>query len=249
MDLDYLKYLAAKNKFPLAVMEKDFMFTKTLKIVSESELREKLVFKGGTALNKLYFGYYRLSEDLDFTAIHTDISEILNFIEKITGELKTNVKDENETKFSYTGKLSFIGPLNHQNSFKVDISWREKPLLPLVIKKVKSTYPEIPEFKIQTFQLKELVAEKFRALTQRGKPRDYFDVWFVCKKRPEILKDIRPLVMTKCENIGIEFKPKKIFENLDDVEKLWKQDLIELLPEVVDFKVVISELKEQIKYL
>lgn len=34
-----------------------------------SVLRDSLLFKGGTALKKCYFGDYRFSEDLDFTAV------------------------------------------------------------------------------------------------------------------------------------------------------------------------------------
>jgi predicted nucleotidyltransferase component of viral defense system len=37
-------------------------------IYSEPELKEALIFKGGTCLKKCYFPDYRFSEDLDFTA-------------------------------------------------------------------------------------------------------------------------------------------------------------------------------------
>ena len=37
--------------------------------LSRSPLRERLAFKGGTAIKRCYFGKYRFSEDLDFTLI------------------------------------------------------------------------------------------------------------------------------------------------------------------------------------
>src|SRR5262245_15317317 len=40
-----------------------------LGIASQAELRETLVFKGGTALKKVHFKSYRFSEDLDFSAV------------------------------------------------------------------------------------------------------------------------------------------------------------------------------------
>ena len=36
---------------------------------SPLELQQSLVFKGGTALKKLFFGDYRFSEDLDYSVI------------------------------------------------------------------------------------------------------------------------------------------------------------------------------------
>jgi predicted nucleotidyltransferase component of viral defense system len=47
------------------MLEKDYYLTTFLSNISK--LSENLVFKGGTCLNKIYFDYHRLSEDLDFT--------------------------------------------------------------------------------------------------------------------------------------------------------------------------------------
>ena len=58
--------LAAKKKgFLPLLMEKDYYLT--LILSKMSQLSEGLIFKGGTCLNKIYFSYYRLSEDLDFS--------------------------------------------------------------------------------------------------------------------------------------------------------------------------------------
>ena len=55
---------------PWEVLERDYLLSWILAGISQVEaLRETLVFKGGTALRKCYFGDYRFSEDLDFTAI------------------------------------------------------------------------------------------------------------------------------------------------------------------------------------
>ena len=43
--------------------------------IAESELRDKLAFKGGTALKRAYYPDYRFSEDLDFT-LCVDLSEV-----------------------------------------------------------------------------------------------------------------------------------------------------------------------------
>ena len=52
------------------VVEKDYALSYVLAgIASQPVLAETLIFKGGTALKKLYFGIYRFSEDLDFSTI------------------------------------------------------------------------------------------------------------------------------------------------------------------------------------
>jgi predicted nucleotidyltransferase component of viral defense system len=47
-------------------LEKDFLLTLILVKVGTDEQYKNLIFKGGTCLNKCYFSYFRLSEDLDF---------------------------------------------------------------------------------------------------------------------------------------------------------------------------------------
>ena len=50
------------------VVERDYLLSWVLAGISAvPELRGTLVFKGGTALKKCYFGDYRFSEDLDFS--------------------------------------------------------------------------------------------------------------------------------------------------------------------------------------
>lgn len=62
----------AELKLPWNTLEQDFVLSWVLAGISQIEaLRESLVFKGGTALKKAYFGKYRFSEDLDFTMIRT----------------------------------------------------------------------------------------------------------------------------------------------------------------------------------
>jgi hypothetical protein len=53
---------------PWEVLERDYLLSWILAGIAQVELlRETLVFKGGTALRKCYFGDYRFSEDLDFS--------------------------------------------------------------------------------------------------------------------------------------------------------------------------------------
>ena len=55
---------------PWEVLERDYLLSWVLAGISQTQvLQDTLVFKGGTALRKCYFGDYRFSEDLDFSAL------------------------------------------------------------------------------------------------------------------------------------------------------------------------------------
>ena len=51
------------------VFERDYCLAWFLAVLSQSELKTVLGFKGGTALKRCYFPDYRFSEDLDFTLL------------------------------------------------------------------------------------------------------------------------------------------------------------------------------------
>ncbi|MBM3298783.1 MAG: nucleotidyl transferase AbiEii/AbiGii toxin family protein, partial [Deltaproteobacteria bacterium] len=65
-----LREFAKQNKVLLDVIEKDYAQSYVLAgLMSHRALKDTLVFKGGTALKKIFFGSYRFSEDLDFSAV------------------------------------------------------------------------------------------------------------------------------------------------------------------------------------
>ena len=66
-----LQRMAQREKVALGILEKDYVLTEVLKTLSQVPvLNEVMVFKGGTALRKVYFSHWRYSEDLDFTVRH-----------------------------------------------------------------------------------------------------------------------------------------------------------------------------------
>ena len=76
--------------------------------------------------------------------------------------------------------MKYISLLNYPDSIKIDISFREKPLLEL--KEVPVDSPYFPDFQVLTFQIEEIASEKMRALIQRKRPRDYLDMWLLLKE-------------------------------------------------------------------
>ena len=179
--------------------EKDFLLT--LILIKFWEKYKDLVFKGWTCLNKVYFPYFRLSEDLDFVL---DMEMGRNARKTILKEYEENfIKDlsmlgitlrEERTKFDeyrlamFTFEYQSIINQSSQ-TIKIDISLKGRLSLWAKPGKIQSIFIdnvyEEPIFSqdhtINCIDLTESVAEKMRAALTRREPaiRDFFDIWYV----------------------------------------------------------------------
>lgn len=230
--------IARKQKLPLGLIEKDFILTLVLREIYKSRLKDTLIFKGGTALHKLYL-HKRLSVDLDFTAfIGFDIDVLKNtlLIKEINSEIKKTVTGEKSVSMD----LKYVSILNYPDSIKIDISLREKPLCSIKDAMLQSPYFE--DFAVKTFQIEEMAAEKIRALMQRKRPRDYFDMWLLLREIK--FRDFESLAKEKLHEADDVFDIALIFADLDVVRSLWNDDLRQLIPKLPDFDVVVSDMKK-----
>ena len=72
-------------RYPLQIAEKDYFLALVMQIISESPMKNILIFKGGTALHHCYLKQFRFSEDLDFSSNQRSLS--LNKIREIFNKL------------------------------------------------------------------------------------------------------------------------------------------------------------------
>ena len=74
MSLGFIDEISRINGIPRRnLVEKDLLLHRLLRYLSlHPEFNENYLFKGGTCLIKCYLGYYRFSEDLDFTWRHQE---------------------------------------------------------------------------------------------------------------------------------------------------------------------------------
>jgi uncharacterized protein len=108
------------RRIPEAVLERDYCLAWFLVGLSRTALRQRLAFKGGTALKRCYFGDYRFSEDLDFT-LRTDVpfDVIRRELEPVFAEagraggvtIQFAHEDRQSHQNSHTFYLSYEGPL------------------------------------------------------------------------------------------------------------------------------------------
>jgi uncharacterized protein len=87
LSLTELKRTALKAGVPQGTIEKDYVLSVVLREIAESELSKSLVFKGGTAIKKVYFTEARFSEDLDFTVLPGFTRQTV--MRELKGALKT----------------------------------------------------------------------------------------------------------------------------------------------------------------
>ena len=73
-----LRRIAVDEGVPLGTVEKDLAITCALKLISKTSLKHQLIFKGGTAIKKIYQPEARFSEDLDFTVKTLETRDALN---------------------------------------------------------------------------------------------------------------------------------------------------------------------------
>ena len=180
-------------------VEKDYVLGWLLAgICNHPTIAEKWVFKGGTCLKKCYFETYRFSEDLDFTVIEEsqlnmdsltsvfrDISVWIYEKAGITlpsDKLRFEVFRNNRDRMAGEGRISYRGPIapaaRDLPRIKLDLTTDETLILPPIKRSVLHPYSDAPEQGIvaRCYTYEEVFAEKVRALAERARPRDLYDV-------------------------------------------------------------------------
>lgn len=170
-----------------AFVEQDLILSCALSLIfSDSFLSERLVLRGGTAIHKLLLHpQVRYSEDIDLVQIKAEpAGQMINQIRKVLsflGKPKIIQKSFNNTLiFKFDSEIQPIVPLK----LKVEINTREHfNLLSLdeIEFQVNSSWFS-RSIKIKTYNINELLGSKLRALYQRSKGRDLFDIWYVMTK-------------------------------------------------------------------
>lgn len=236
-----LRQLAMRQGVALGALEKDYILTLILRHLYAGEFwRETLVFKGGTALHKLYLGR-RLSLDLDFTAQHAISLQALRPVLEIP-EIQGRIKDVREYHDALTiDRLSFVGPLQYPNSVKVDISLREK--VQLASRQMTLNNPYGLPFAVTCMALEEILAEKVRAALMRRVPRDYFDLWLLLQREDIAFAVLPDLIRAKLDTVGRSYTPQSLWEETDVLMRVWNDDLRQLMRDVPPFETMFGQLR------
>lgn len=254
------------------IIEKDYVISWLLwGIGSHRGLRDTWVFKGGTCLKKCFFETYRFSEDLDFTVLPggafkpEDVLPILDqIVERVheasgldfTIQLR-RMKLRPGGKSS-EGRVYYRGPRQAPSPelIKIDLNAEEKLARPTVLRAI--AYPFSDEMpgagNVRCYSFEELFAEKIRALGERTRPRDLYDVVNIyrhsdLRNEPGLIREV---LRHKCESKGVTMPSYEGIMNspaFSELESEWKNMLAHQLPNLPPSSLYLEALKEFFDWL
>ncbi|HOZ03226.1 MAG TPA: nucleotidyl transferase AbiEii/AbiGii toxin family protein [Candidatus Woesebacteria bacterium] len=181
--------------YPLHIAEKDYFLALVMQIIAASSIGKNLVFKGGTALHHCYLDQYRFSEDLDFSSnkMPLPIEEVRKIFDSIDYlSIKKEYLSNATIKIE---KLQYTGPLIQSNSLKVEIDFLQNVLLPPQTLAYHNVWGV--DFTVAVMDIKEICAEKIRAMSDRARYRDFYDIYLILEKYTFDLNEIISYVRRK----------------------------------------------------
>lgn len=203
-------------------IEQDLIISRLLvEIYNDKFLRDRLLFRGGTALYKLFFKrQLRFSEDLDFVQKNAGpIKPIVSTIQKLINPwLGRSSTESRKDGFRIYYRFQAESDPELIPKIKIEINTREH----------FTVFPEeeINYFvnsrwfdktcKIKTYQIDELAGTKLRALYQRKKGRDLFDIYELIRR--EMIKPVRVIKAFNAylDQQGVSISQREYVDNLDE---------------------------------
>jgi uncharacterized protein len=252
INIDELKNYKNILNLNLGQTEKNYIHTAILFSISKL-FPEKFIFKGGTCL-MICYNIDRFSEDLDFNLtedidIEYLLSNIRSFLNKYNINIDYNIikKKHFEDCFIY-----FYGPLfkntnNTRCKIKLDFSKRKDYKKTNIIK-VNHIYNEFPVFYIKTLSLSEIFSEKIRAIMERNKSRDLYDLNYLINRNVEL--DLN-LINYKLSLYNKKFNLKDFIFAVNNKQNIWDKEmknLVSIYPSFDDIsKSIIDFVESKIK--
>jgi len=175
---------------PLNII-REYFEIEVLNELSKSNLSERLIFYGGTAIRLTCSGE-RFSEDLDFIfekQSKNDFKELSNILKNVSKKNDgVQVEEIHEKRNTLFGLLHITNPiLKHPIRIKIEISkktHRQKTKYMMIVSPTSLLHPII-----KTSTIDSLAKNKLYAIKMRNEPRDWYDLWFINKK---VNSDLKP---------------------------------------------------------
>lgn len=238
------RYSTQSGLRDMMIAEKEVVLTFLLQLLSERGILDRLVFKGGTCLRKMFIGSQgRFSTDLDFTAIeehdHEDvILAMMGAFEEEFHGIRFRIPDD--SYYETLDGLSWgVNPTyTHEwngggdSEIKLQISCRERPTLEPELKpqREQSYFGLLPftPAEVNCLALPEILAEKIRACYQRNKARDIYDLG-IYATRPLDQPLMRRLVVLKLWQARDTFDPARLMRKFEEGRDFDWDDLRDLV--------------------
>ncbi len=257
-----LRQIAGRTGLGVGQTEHEYAMLCVLDTLSQTSLlSDTFCLKGGTALRLIYFDDWRHSVDLDFSVLPVFPSEELReHVERwfaqvdVVHRMAVRLLDFHRANGAARMRAQFVGPLRHSARLLFDVTLDEPVLLsPQRREVIASSFPALSPV-ILTYALEEILAEKMRSILQRGKSRDYYDVWRLLREESPAFDAsvVRSILERKCQHKGLGAPSVRAFlvpQHLAEAGVYWERDLTrQVAPQSLpDWTVATAELAELLK--
>lgn len=253
-----VRALARQNGVTAGLAEKHYVNSWVLYAVTSSSLGESLVFKGGTALSKLYFpDIWRFSEDLDFTATG-ELPDIERTLESALADIEAESGISFEVRNMHTAgdpveyvqfDVQYEAVLEQKNTTNLDITFDEPLVYPIVDH--DHAYEDVPAFSLPAYSIEEIFVEKLRSLFQRARARDYYDIYRLLEQESfddtVIVTALREKARAHDTEIALaQGVPEG---DLEAVRAYWEKALDRLVTEELPFDMVVERIDAYLQQL
>jgi predicted nucleotidyltransferase component of viral defense system len=234
-----LRRIAAKTGASVGQSEHEYVLLCVLDALGQTPpLSDTFCLKGGTALRLIHFDDWRHSVDLDFSVLPTfPANELRTLVEvwfaQTTAQhgIEMRLLDFHRVNGAARMRVRFVAPLRHPARLLFDITLDEPVLLPpQPLQVLVSPFPSLRPV-VLTYALEEILAEKIRSILQRGKARDYYDVWRLLGEKRDAFDAslVRSILTQKCRHKGLnEPKAQDLLQPqpLAEAGIYWERDLV-----------------------
>ncbi len=260
------RYSAEAGLRDIRIAETEIVLTYLLQLMAQEGILDKLAFKGGTCLRKMFIGSGgRFSTDLDFTRIeehdHEDIIlAMMEAFEHPFHGIRFSIPDGSYYE-SQDGLSWGVNPVyahhwnpDGQSEIKIQVSRRELPTLPpsRLAQSPQSYFPHLSfePVSIACLALPEIIAEKLRACYQRSKARDIYDLYMFAT-RPLDRPLVRRLLVLKLWQAGDAFDPASLMQKFADATTFDWEDLRQLVrrTQAIDPTRITAACRERFSFL
>jgi len=244
---------ATEKGISAKTIEKDYFIELFLFYFSKHENIKDLIFRGGTALKKMYFPDYRFSEDLDFlTKESLDKFSLVKIIEKINKDFPFEASIESETIKDSRSQIFInynISPkITAVKKLKIDIV-KDNYIPYFKTRDINFSYEDFKNLKaeIQVYDLESVATDKIsRIFDVVNEPRDIYDLYYLFKLKLDFRK-IKKIFM---EKHGFNFIAKDFLTAIKEQEYVsnWDIRLSKQVPKLLSFEKAIKKIKNYIEF-
>ena len=245
MNREELKVYVGVTAYSMGQVEKDYLQHIVLGALSR-RLGGALVFKGGTALQKLGV-IQRFSEDLDFTGrepvSQTQLEEAsVSALRAYNFPPVVDRRMDGERTVGFRLKVQgplYRGPRTYC-SIALEVSRREEVIREPAMHEVGPPYRDVLPYFVLVMDPGEVLAEKVRTLATRQRARDLYDLAQLEERR--LVLDV-DLVERKLEYYGVPLDRVLLLERARMLEAGWISELRDLVDVVPPFKEAFGALE------